>query len=202
MTTPIITKICSKCKIPKIAIEFNKDKDYKDGLFTHCKQCVSEKRFARKVVQLSNIPQRTADKFFQNTEKTEYCWIWRGKTLPKGYGTFVLNSVIILAHRFSYFYHFGVLPNDLLVCHHCDNPCCVNPKHLFLGTQADNLRDMAKKNRRKGEKHYNAKLNNQKVLDIRLRFTNGEAAKNLAKEFDIKQTYFYDIINRKVWSHI
>ena len=75
------------------------------------------------------------------------CWPWRGAT-NKGYGEFsVGTSVHMLAHRFSYYMEHGSLPVDLVVRHKCDNPSCVNPHHLTLGTQADNIHDAMERGR-------------------------------------------------------
>lgn len=74
------------------------------------------------------------------------CWLWSGYTMPRGYGHFSIGAKSHLAHRISYLY-FHNSPGDLEVCHKCDNPYCVNPDHLFLGTRLDNVRDMLTKNR-------------------------------------------------------
>lgn len=75
------------------------------------------------------------------------CWVWIGCKNPKGYGQFWGQDKMIGAHRYSWILKKGSIPNDLCVLHKCDNPPCVNPDHLFLGTQSDNMKDMAQKGR-------------------------------------------------------
>jgi hypothetical protein len=77
------------------------------------------------------------------------CWEWTANRLPWGYGRIFKDGELKLAHRASYELHTGSIPNNMLVCHTCDNPSCVNPKHLFLGTDSDNTKDMILKGRNK-----------------------------------------------------
>jgi len=88
------------------------------------------------------------ERFWAKVQKTLSCWLWMGKPRNEwGYGQMRVNGKKEYPHRFSYILHNGSIPDGLVVCHSCDNPACVNPNHMFLGTHEDNMRDMRAKGR-------------------------------------------------------
>lgn len=96
------------------------------------------------------------------------CWVWTAHCNVKGYGNFTFKGDEKLAHRFSYEVFVANIEDGLFICHHCDNPPCVNQSHLFQGTRIDNVQDAVKKERMaKGETHSKTKLTAEQVMEIR-----------------------------------
>lgn len=94
------------------------------------------------------LNERQLKNFFNKIHKTETCWIWIGHKKNRDYGGFQFNRKNLKAHRVSFMFHNNIILNeDQHVCHKCDNPICVNPDHLFLGTHTDNMRDIVNKGR-------------------------------------------------------
>lgn len=168
-------------------------------------------------------PKRIA-MFWAKVQKSDDCWLWHGERLgqigrdsdhPRGnYGRFYAGNrpdgrrVQLLAHRVSFELANGRIPPRMDVCHRCDNPPCVRPEHLFLGTAADNARDMVAKGRRfqpvsLGEKHGNALLTAASVLEIRRLHRNGEAThKEMAAQFGVSPGTIESVTSRRAWKHV
>jgi hypothetical protein len=139
-------------------------------------------------------------------EKENGCVEWQGAKIPDGYGHLRFLGKHILAHRFSFLLHGGVIPEGKYVCHRCDNPPCVNPAHLFVGTQTDNMRDAVKKGRHNppplGEKHHRSKLTEEKVRLIRKMRAGGASQQSIADHFGTPQTNISQILRGKTWREV
>src|SRR6266550_5872844 len=103
---------------------------------------VAQQRYGPRMLSERQIVERFRSYFLTGQE--DQCWEWLGSR-SKGYGRITINCGTELAHRISWIVHIGPIPAGLNVLHHCDNPCCVNPSHLFVGTQTDNNRDCSSK---------------------------------------------------------
>lgn len=157
-------------------------------------------------------PSAIAIRFWSKVRTTDHCWIWIGnrKTNSSGrtYGGFKVKGKMRQAHRVSWEMHRGAIPAGLFVLHSCDNPPCVNPDHLFLGTQKDNALDRDRKGRREapqGEKNGFAKLTSEKVEAIRREYQRGSSLfglKALGIKYCVHSGTIWGIVHRKRWSHI
>lgn len=141
--------------------------------------------------------------WLKKVDKSGDCWVWTGTRDKFGYGRFFLTAKQrIMAHRFSYELAFGQIPADLYVLHRCDNPPCVNPDHLFLGTYADNSADMISKGRSlRGEANRSSKLSELQVIEMReLHKKGGITFKELGDIYGISQSTACQIVNKTYWS--
>lgn len=129
------------------------------------------------------------------------CWIWTGAFDSDGYGTFTYRGRTYKAHRFSLEQFLGApIPAGLIVLHRCDNPPCVNPLHLNLGTNEDNVADRDRKGRvQHGNHHSKAKVTSADVIEIR---QSNEPCRALATKFGINIMTVYAIRSRKTWRRI
>ena len=137
--------------------------------------------------------------------KPEECWEWMAGRFVDGNGNFWDGKKNEYANRYSWYLHYGDIPKGLLALHRCDNPPCVNPNHLFLGTHKDNIADCIKKGRKvilRGEDHGMSKLTKEKVLEIRRLLGEGKLQKTLAQIFDVTPTTIHEVGRRKTWKHL
>lgn len=157
---------------------------------------------------INNIKKRFYNKVLP--EPNTGCWLWTAYTDKQmGYGWFRVTSKQRMspAHRVSWILNIGKIPASLFVLHKCDVPSCVNPAHLFLGTQQDNVSDCISKGRfrpmYKGEEHYNSKLTEELVLKIRALYkTNSFSQSALAKKFKISKSAVKHVLKNRSWKHI
>lgn len=131
------------------------------------------------------------------------CIEWQGARDKNGYGTLRSGGRDHKAHRLAYENANGAIPDGRLVCHSCDNPACCNPAHLFLGTSADNTRDMVTKGRSlRGSRSHNAKLTESDIPKIRALLASGISQQAIGSAFGVVQTVISRIHLRTTWSHV
>lgn len=150
-----------------------------------------------------NLP--TDVRFWSHVDKSDDCWIWTASRSADGYGRFRLNHKLIAANRMSWKIAHGEIPAGMLVLHRCDNPPCVNPEHLFLGTDKDNAQDSCAKGRRSsrpGETNPSAKLTDLDVRHIRIMLAGGWPKKSLARLFGVSIYPIQSISTGKKWGHV
>ena len=151
-----------------------------------------------------------AERFHDRYEKSEGgCWQWLASGTSEGYGRIESGGRKILAHRLSFVLHKGEIPEGMLVLHRCDNPGCVNPDHLFLGSNADNSDDKVRKNRQskgsahgswsRGENHYRTQLTDEDIRRIR---ADSRPHKAIGAEYGISFSHVSDIKRRVKWKHV
>lgn len=160
----------------------------------------------RRALVACQVLSRAADfplsRFETKFSVTPGCWPWHGSMQSTGYGAFHVKGKYVAAHRFAYAAYVGPIADGLLVLHSCDNPICVNPDHLRLGTDSDNTADKVARNRcngSKGEKNGSAKLTEGQVREI---FHDTRSSRKVAADYGIDKATVIKIWNRKKWSHL
>lgn len=142
-------------------------------------------------------------RFWSNVDiqRLNDCWEWTAGTNDYGYGMFFRHT---RAHRISYYLKHGPYPNNLHVCHTCDNPPCVNPAHLFLGTDQDNVDDMRAKGRHAhGTVVNSAKMTKTQVLEIRRSYAGGSHSLDaLCEQYGLTKAPMFQIVTGQTWKHV
>lgn len=142
-------------------------------------------------------------RFWERVTRGDGCWEWQGTKLANGYGCLKSGGKMLKAHRAAWELVNGAISDGMCVCHRCDNPACVRPDHLFLGTNADNMADKVAKGRQPyGERSAQAKITEHDVVDIRTLRAFGARQSALARAFGVSQQLVSAICNRLVWSHV
>ena len=143
-------------------------------------------------------------KHYSKPDPVTGCWVWVGSTVHGGYGqTTMGDGKPMKAHRVSYLTFVGPIADGLMVCHKCDNPPCVNPDHLFLGTAKDNQRDSIRKDRNaRGSRHWASRLTEADVAIIREHISAGASDAWIANRFDVVPGTIHHIRHGNSWKHI
>jgi hypothetical protein len=213
-------RTCSYCKLCQKEHWRNRMAANKEAYAERRKQLWKEK-YARKCKEcgqefvgrgLKRQFCSTKCKLFGEIEKKNGCWEWQGLLHPNGYAYTTNHETEKKehAHRVSYRIFKGDIPDKLYVCHSCDNRKCINPDHLFLGTAQENMLDAKEKGRLehikllacKGEASPNAKLNDEKVREIRKEIEAGIRCTVIARKYCMSSSVIYLIRDGKAWSHV
>lgn len=203
-------KRCTACRQWKTIDGFFRDRTKPDGFHQHCKQCYKDRVRTRKPA---------LERFWDRVDKSSDCWLWAGtkknhSRYPdpnRRYGVMEFEGRQWEVHRLSYKLAHGDIPIGMLVCHKCDNPLCVNPDHLFLGTIQENNRDRHVKGRTQvgrqqasitNPERQSKKLTIDQVREIHKRFSQGEGSDVLGQEFGIQRSTVHRIATGKMWSSV
>jgi hypothetical protein len=207
MVTKEINRICKHCGGP---------------VAPPLSPCYSHPYCSKRCSALAQPRRDVGDRFWSRVNKTETCWLWTASVNKRsGYGQFFFNGRQQTSHRVAYELSYGPVPDGLEVCHNCpngDNPRCVNPTHLFAGSHADNMRDMANKGRAmhgdrhrskthperlcRGENRSDHKLTDAIVRIIRAERAIGTPYSVLARRFGVTTGTIFPAAKGRTWRHV
>lgn len=185
-------KFCETCDSKFMRLKNRSEKQWNAHNF-----CSVECRLKTKA-RYSDKAKRFHDNYIP--EPNSGCWLWTGSINNEGYGQISINMHHMRSNRLAYEVCVGPIPDDMIICHRCDNPSCVNPEHLYAGTHQDNANDKAQRGRGiQGETHHQSKLKESDVKFIR---SSKEHSRALAAKFCVSPVTIRAIRSRKTWSHL
>jgi hypothetical protein len=152
---------------------------------------------------MENPVETLKDRFLSHVAKknNKDCWLWIGNKNKLGYGKIWNLGKHVPTHRMSWMIYKGKIPKGLFICHHCDNPSCVNPEHLFLGTAKDNHDDCISKNRIAfGKRNKSSKLTYDKAVEIRNLYKACKSMRKLGSVYNVSGNVIWHIIHNKTWT--
>lgn len=188
-----IPRICKTCKSEFLA----QPSQVLIGNGNFCSRaCVNKSRIVHPSIRFWKMVLKTG-KAPSHIPEIGQCWSWLGDTDNYGYGHIFVDGKMMKAHRFSWIIHFGAIPRIFHVCHHCDNPPCVRPEHLFLGTDMDNMRDCIEKGRYVAPpRHYGTRMNRETVDAVKKLRKEGASYETIHKSLGISRTAAWNLIVR------
>ena len=160
--------------------------------------------------------RRTIDDFWKIVDRSggpDSCWPWLRSGNSGGYGLFTMSSVSRVAHQWAWIFTYGAIEGEdrrrgargTIVRHRCDNRLCCNPTHLELGTHLENARDRMNRGRsrpRRGEENGLHKLTDERVKDLRTRYSAGESQQSIADDFGVSQVAVSLVLRHRTWRHV
>lgn len=188
-------KVCESC-----GSTFYRDKRCTWAHWVRVRFCSRKCVGAAKTASAASVRPDIRSAFDKHVEHSPACWEWTGLKDKDGYGIFPYAKKQWRAHRLALILNGTEVPDGMMACHHCDNPGCVNPSHLYVGSDADNIRDKVARGRAPaGEQGYQAKLTNSDVGAIR---RSTERVVVLAARYSVSHSTISMIRSRKTWKHI
>lgn len=158
-------------------------------------------------MSVSSTYRNTPERFWRRVDQAGDCWVWTGSKTPHGYGTVRWSGDRLYSHRLAYTLANGPIPDGMFVCHRCDNPPCVRPDHLWLGTNADNIADRHQKGRTRtsppfGENASTSKLRAVEVIALREAHAAGATLEALARRYGVHHNTVQAIVVGKNWRSV
>lgn len=149
------------------------------------------------------------ERFWSKVNRSSGCWEWAGRVDEDGYGRMKVGGIFYRAHRLSFEIANGPIAAGVHICHHCDNPRCVRPDHLYAGSPQTNRQDTVDRKRayrwhgrRRGEKNPASKLTEKDVLEVHRLRTQGRSIQKIADQYRVSARAITDVLSGATWSHL